>query len=109
MKKKICVVGSGNWGLNHVRTLSNLGSLGGIVETNLSRLNELRIEFPDCDFYSSLDLALKKPFNSKEEKSKLVLPSILPLPIFFLGSGSNFKNLLIGLASTIEIFFFFFF
>tara|TARA_B100000989_G_C19473748_1_gene441916 strand:- start:33 stop:1001 length:969 start_codon:yes stop_codon:yes gene_type:complete len=64
MKKKICVVGSGNWGLNHVRTLSDLGSLGGIVETNLDRLNELRIEFPNCDFHSSLDSALKKDFDA---------------------------------------------
>jgi predicted dehydrogenase len=64
MKKKICVVGSGNWGLNHVRTLSSLGSLGGIVETDLVRLNELRIEFPKCDFHSSLDSALKKDFDA---------------------------------------------
>lgn len=64
MKKKICVVGSGNWGLNHVRTLSDLGSLGGIVETNLDRLNELRIEFPNCDFHYSLDSALKKDFDA---------------------------------------------
>lgn len=64
MKKKICVVGSGNWGLNHVRTLSDLGSLGGIVETNLDRLNELRIDFPNCDFHSSLDSALKKDFDA---------------------------------------------
>jgi len=30
--KKICVIGTGNWGMNHVRTLNELHSLGGIVE-----------------------------------------------------------------------------
>ena len=63
-RKKICVVGSGNWGLNHVRTLSNLDSLGGIVENNSSKLHELRIEFPKCDFHSNLDSALKKDFDA---------------------------------------------
>ena len=31
---KVCVVGAGYWGKNHIRTLSKLGALGGIVETN---------------------------------------------------------------------------
>lgn len=29
---RICVVGTGRWGQNHVRTLHELGSLGGLVE-----------------------------------------------------------------------------
>ena len=29
---KVCVVGAGNWGRNHIRTLDNLKSLGGVVE-----------------------------------------------------------------------------
>ncbi len=35
---KICVVGAGNWGKNHIRTLSELGVLGGIVEPNNQKL-----------------------------------------------------------------------
>ena len=31
--KKICVVGAGRWGKNHIRTLDSLGCLGGIVES----------------------------------------------------------------------------
>ena len=30
---KICVVGAGYWGSNHIRTLKNLNALGGVVET----------------------------------------------------------------------------
>ena len=29
---KICVVGAGPWGLNHIRTLQKIGSLGGVVD-----------------------------------------------------------------------------
>ena len=28
----ICVVGAGNWGRNHIRTLHQLNSLGAVVE-----------------------------------------------------------------------------
>ena len=62
--EKICVVGSGNWGMNHVRTLSSLGSLGGVVDNDSNKLNELRNEFPNYDFYSSLDSALEKDFDA---------------------------------------------
>ena len=38
MNKKICVVGAGRWGKNHVKTLSELQCLGGIVDANPSTL-----------------------------------------------------------------------
>lgn len=41
MNKKICVIGAGRWGQNHVKTLDKLGYLGGIVESNNSLLKEL--------------------------------------------------------------------
>ena len=41
-----------------------MGSLGGIVETDSNKLNELRNEFPNYDFYSSLDSALEKDFDA---------------------------------------------
>jgi UDP-2-acetamido-3-amino-2,3-dideoxy-glucuronate N-acetyltransferase len=31
-KKKICVLGGGAWGKNHIKTLDKLGALGAIVE-----------------------------------------------------------------------------
>ena len=30
--KKVCVVGAGEWGKNHIRTLFELDALGGIVD-----------------------------------------------------------------------------
>jgi len=43
---KICVIGAGRWGQNHIRTLSQLGNLGGIVESNFSTLKEFSIKYP---------------------------------------------------------------
>ena len=37
--KKICVVGAGYWGKNHIRTFHELGTLGGIVEFNTKVLD----------------------------------------------------------------------
>ena len=37
---KICVVGAGAWGKNHIRTLHELGLLGGIVESDKELLNK---------------------------------------------------------------------
>ena len=49
---------------------------------------------------------LKNPFNSKEDASKLELPSIVPFLYFFLAQDLTLKNLLVGLASRILIFLF---
>ena len=40
--KKICVVGAGAWGKNHVKTLHRLNSLGGVVDSSLENLNQIK-------------------------------------------------------------------
>ena len=40
MNKRICVVGAGNWGRNHIKTLRELQSLAGIVDLNPESLSE---------------------------------------------------------------------
>ena len=60
--KKICVVGAGVWGLNHVKTLNMLGSLGGVVEINENRI-EKKYNFPNCSIYSNLDEAMSAKFD----------------------------------------------
>ena len=62
MTKKICVIGGGRWGQNHIRTLDQLGNLGGIVETEPKRLKELLTDFPVRGF-SKVDAALEKGFD----------------------------------------------
>ena len=39
---KICVVGAGRWGLNHVKTLDKLDSLGGVIDLNGSTLIKIK-------------------------------------------------------------------
>ena len=56
--KKICVVGAGYWGRNHIRTLYELGSLSGIVESNQSTLAKFQNKYPHAKGFGSLEEAL---------------------------------------------------
>ncbi len=60
--KKICVIGGGKWGQNHIRTLFQLGNLGGIVEANPKRLEELLAQFP-VEGFTDLELAIERNFD----------------------------------------------
>ena len=53
-KTKICVVGAGRWGTNHIKTLKNLGALAGIVESRENRREELKTLFPDATLFHSV-------------------------------------------------------
>lgn len=54
-KSKVCVVGAGKWGMNHVRGLYSLGCLGGVVERDTDRLDELKSTYSDVEFYQNLE------------------------------------------------------
>lgn len=62
MSKKICVIGGGRWGQNHIRTLSQMDNLGGIVESNSSRLNEL-LELYHVKGFEDINEALQMGFD----------------------------------------------
>jgi len=57
-RSKICVVGAGCWGKNHIKTLYSLNSLSGIVDLDSNILNELKDIYPDVAFYANLREAL---------------------------------------------------
>jgi UDP-2-acetamido-3-amino-2,3-dideoxy-glucuronate N-acetyltransferase len=61
--KKVCVVGAGKWGKNHIKTLSNLGYLGGIVEPNDYNLNGIKDKYQNVKFYSNIKEAVKENFD----------------------------------------------
>ena len=63
MKKKICVVGAGYWGKNHIKTLHDAGSLFGIVEPDSERKNQLLSRYKNVKFYNSLDESLCDSFD----------------------------------------------
>ncbi len=62
-KKKICVVGAGNWGMNHIRTLDELGALWGVVDINGERLNIVRTTYPGTKTFTSLEDAFGAGFD----------------------------------------------
>ena len=62
LPKKICVIGGGRWGENHIRTLFQMGNLAGIVEADTSRLNELLAKYPVPGF-TRINAALEPGFD----------------------------------------------
>jgi UDP-2-acetamido-3-amino-2,3-dideoxy-glucuronate N-acetyltransferase len=60
--KSICVIGGGRWGQNHIRTLFEMGNLGGIVESDHRRLQELLEQYPVKGF-QNVQTALQYDFD----------------------------------------------
>ena len=52
---KICVVGGGSWGSNHIRTLQSINVQTSCVETNDFKLKNLKKNHPNLNCYSSLE------------------------------------------------------
>lgn len=61
--KRICVVGGGKWGENHIRTLHEMGNLGGIVENDTKRLDELLNKYPSAKGYSCTEDSIKEGYD----------------------------------------------
>ena len=62
-KKKICVVGAGNWGMNHIRTLDELGALGGVVDIDTLRLDIVRATYPKVKTFTEVEAAIAAGFD----------------------------------------------
>lgn len=62
MNKRICVIGGGRWGQNHIKTLYQTGNLAGIVENDPDRLKELLKLYP-VNGFNSVSNANKEKFD----------------------------------------------
>jgi len=60
---KVCVIGAGNWGRNHIQTLYNLGNLGGIVECDQKIIDTIKTLYPNTACFTSLDDAIEAGFD----------------------------------------------
>ena len=60
---RLCVVGAGKWGLNHVKTLRKLNALGGIVEKNIKVNSKLKSNYPECFISSSIEKSFDIDFD----------------------------------------------
>ena len=56
---KICVIGAGRWGKNHIRTLFELGALGGVVDPDAQQRNKIKDLFPQTACFDSLENAFQ--------------------------------------------------
>lgn len=62
-KIKICVVGGGSWGKNHIATLSKLGVLGGVVDKNKNFLEKYKKKYKNINYYFSLASAIEYGYD----------------------------------------------
>ena len=63
MNKKICVVGAGRWGKNHIKTLHGLGFLAGIVEASADVRAEFKEKYPEVKTFATVREAIKEDFD----------------------------------------------
>jgi UDP-2-acetamido-3-amino-2,3-dideoxy-glucuronate N-acetyltransferase len=61
--RSICVVGGGRWGANHIRTLDDLGMLGGFVEPDGDRRAALADRHPRAAALARIEDAVQQPFD----------------------------------------------
>ena len=63
MNKNICVIGAGYWGNNHIRTLSKLNSLSGVVEVDDKKLKSRLNKYPNVQGYKNIEDALLEDYD----------------------------------------------
>ena len=63
MTKRVCVIGAGRWGQNHIGTLAELGHLFGIVETNEDVRERLSESYPNVRVFSNVPDSLVEDFD----------------------------------------------
>ena len=63
MNKKVCVVGAGRWGKNHIKTLHSLDCLAGIVEANADVRAEFKEKYPDVMTFANIRDAIREDFD----------------------------------------------
>ncbi len=63
MKKNICVIGGGQWGKNHIKTLAGMDCLAAIVETDQQRLSEFIVQYPQAKVYTDVEDAIRDGYD----------------------------------------------
>ncbi len=63
MGKRICVVGAGYWGRNHIKTLFKMGCLKGIVETDKRNLDLISKFYDDAMTYANIEESFEDSYD----------------------------------------------
>ena len=61
--KRICVIGGGSWGKNHIRTLNDLDSLSAVVDNSKTVISELNNIYPDCKFFKNIEETIQFDYD----------------------------------------------
>ncbi len=56
-------MGAGKWGMNHIRTLDELGALGGVVDIDTVRLDIIRAAYPKVKTFTEIEAAIAAGFD----------------------------------------------
>ena len=62
-KHKICVIGAGNWGLNHIKTLFSMNQLVSCVDNCDKKLNNVKSLFPEIKCFKSLEDSFRDDYD----------------------------------------------
>lgn len=62
-KIKICVVGAGNWGFNHIKTLNSLDINVGCVDNNPKKLKKIKSDFKKINYFNSIKESFEKNYD----------------------------------------------
>ncbi len=62
-KKRVCVVGGGRWGKNHIKTLDKFHCLGGVVDSNRETLEAYQNQYSHVEVYEDLKHAVQADFD----------------------------------------------
>ena len=64
VNKKVCVIGAGDWGKNHIRTLNDLSALKGIVEIDKVILKKNLNRYPGLQGHTNVESALLEDYDA---------------------------------------------
>ncbi len=62
-KHKICVVGAGNWGFNHIKTLFLMDQIVGCVDSSIEKLNNVKSHYPSINCFKSVNDSFQKDYD----------------------------------------------
>ena len=60
---KICVVGGGRWGQNHIKTLLSLGVKTSCVDIDSKKINQINTLYPFIKCFSSIQNSFQDSFS----------------------------------------------
>ena len=77
MEKRICVIGGGRWGQNHIKTLAGLGCLAAVVEADSERLKAFMEQYPGIKGYTDVNEAIAARYDGYT----VAIPAELHYPV----------------------------